>query len=49
LNIIDAEIKQATGIDINSPFEVLTQEKLGQTEIREANKAIRQKTVNELL
>lgn len=49
MSIIDQEVKQSTGLDLNSPFEVLDQEKLGQTEIREENKAIRQKAVDELM
>lgn len=49
MNIMENELKMATGIDLNAPFEVMDQEKLGQTEIREANKAIRHKSTDELM
>ncbi len=49
MQIMENELKMATGIDLNAPFEVMDQEKLGQTEIREANKAIRHKSTDELM
>jgi hypothetical protein len=45
---LDKEIREATGLDINAAFEAY-HETLGQTEIREENKAIRQKGTDELM
>lgn len=46
-DLIDKEVMAATGININAPFDVV-EEKLWQTEIREENKAIRLKAIDEL-
>lgn len=48
ISIIDQEIRDATGIDIKSPYES-NDETLWQTEIREQNKAIRYKSVDECM
>lgn len=48
LGLVDKEIREATGLDLNSPFEAF-KETLWQTEIREENKAIRQKGTDELM
>lgn len=48
MGLIDNEIREATGLDLKSPFE-WSDETLWQTEIREQNKAIRYKAVDELM
>jgi len=48
MSIIDSEIREATGLDIKAPFEN-SDSTLWQTEIREQNKAIRYKAVDELM
>lgn len=44
---IDEEVRIATGVDVRSAFEV-PEQNLGQTEIKEENKALRQKAIDEL-
>lgn len=48
MSIIDNEIREATWLDLKAPFEN-SDWTLGQTEIREQNKAIRYKAVDELM
>ena len=48
MSILDQEIRDATGIDVKAPFEN-DDATLWQTEIREQNKAIRYKAVDELM
>jgi hypothetical protein len=45
--LIDEEVRAATGIDVKAAFEV-PEQNLGQTEIKEENKAIRLKAIDEL-
>lgn len=47
LELIDEEVRAATGIDVKAAFEV-PEQNLGQTEIKEENKAIRLKSIDEL-
>ena len=45
IELMNTEIAVDTGEDVKAAFEINPQEKLGQTEIKEENKAIRLKTV----
>lgn len=45
IGLMEKEIRQATGEDVDAAFDINPQEKLGQTEIKEENKAIRIKTL----
>lgn len=47
LELIDEEVRAATGIDVKAAFEV-PEQNLWQTEIKEENKAIRLKSIDEL-
>lgn len=47
LELIDDEVRSATGIDVKAAFEV-PEQNLWQTEIKEENKAIRLKSIDEL-
>ena len=47
LELIDQEVRYATGIDVKSAFEA-PEQNLWQTEIKEENKAIRLKAIDEL-
>lgn len=47
LQLIDDEVRAATGIDVRAAFEA-PEQNLGQTEIKEENKAIRLKAIDEL-
>ena len=47
LALIDDEVRSATGIDVKAAFEA-PEQNLGQTEIKEENKAIRLKAIDEL-